>query len=103
LDYLDAILMPNDESPPFNDSAFEIAPSPRALFQYADRVFGYRPPTCPWHTLPDSSYSRLDYGNDRMIIDCVPISPAYRPNHTHCEMLSYELTLDSRPIVVDSG
>jgi uncharacterized heparinase superfamily protein len=103
LDFLDSILMPNDEIPLFNDSAFEIAPSPRALFDYADRLFEYRRPAPPRQTLPDSAYFRLGEGNDRMIIDCGPISPSYQPGHTHCDMLSYELALDARPIVVDSG
>lgn len=103
LDFLDAILMPNDEIPLFNDSTFGIAPSPRVLFEYADRLFGYRRPACPQHTLADSGYFRLGEGNDRMIIDCGPISPSYQPGHTHCDMLSYELAFDARPIVVDSG
>jgi hypothetical protein len=38
-----------------------------------------------------------------MIIDCDAVSPSYQPGHTHCDMLSYELALDGRPVFVDTG
>ena len=103
LDFLAAVLMPNDRIPLFNDSAFGIAPTPSALFSYADALFGYQRPEEPPDALADSGYFRLGAGGDRMIIDCGPVSPSYQPGHTHCDMLSYELALDGRPIVVDTG
>ena len=103
LDFLAAIVMPNDEIPLFNDSAFGIAPAPNVLFHYAKALFGYERPAEPPRALPDSGYFRLGEGGDRMIIDCGPVSPSYQPGHTHCDMLSYELALDDRPIVVDTG
>lgn len=103
LDFLDAILMPQDRIPLFNDSAFEIAPAPPALFDYAERLLGYSRLTTKRPALPDSGYFRLGDGNDRMIIDCGPVSPSYQPGHTHCDMLSYELALHGRAVVVDAG
>lgn len=103
LDFLAAILMPNGEIPLFNDAAFGIAPVPAALFDYAGRLSAYQRPADPPRALVDSGYYRLGEGADRMIIDCGPVSPAYQPGHTHCDMLSYELALDGRPIVVDTG
>lgn len=103
LDFLAAILMPNGKIPLFNDAAFGIAPAPAALFEYAWRLFGYQPPADPPRALVDSGYYLLGEGPDRMIIDCGSVSPAYQPGHTHCDMLSYELALDGRSIVVDTG
>jgi len=103
LDFLAAILLPNGEIPLFNDAAFGIAPTPAALFDYAGRLLGYQRPADPRRALLDSGYFRLGDGPDRMIIDCGPVSPSYQPGHTHCDMLSYELALDGRPIVVDTG
>lgn len=103
LDFLAAILMPDDVIPLFNDSAFGIAQTPSALFSYAEALFGYQRPEDPPAVLPDSGYFRLGAGEDRMIIDCGPVSPAYQPGHTHCDMLSYELALGGRPVVVDTG
>lgn len=39
----------------------------------------------------------------RLIIDAGPPGPAYQPGHAHCDMLSFELDLDGRPVVVDAG
>jgi len=103
LDFLAAILMPNGDIPLFNDSAVGIAPTPAALFGYAERLFRYERPDDLPRALIDSGYFRLGDGPDRMIIDCGPVSPSYQPGHTHCDVLSYELALDGRPIVVDTG
>ena len=40
---------------------------------------------------------------DRLIIDCGPVGPDYQPGHSHCDTLSFELSLQSRRVVVDSG
>jgi len=37
------------------------------------------------------------------MIDCGPGGPDYQPGHRHADTLSYELCLDGRRIVVDSG
>lgn len=103
LDFLAAILMPNGDIPLFNDAAFGVAPAPAALFDYGERLFRYQRPAESSRALIDSGYFRLGEGPDRLIIDCGPVSPSYQPGHTHCDMLSYELALDGRPVVVDTG
>lgn len=101
--FLEAILMPNRDVPLFNDSAFGIAPVAEELLNYAARLFSYQPHGAPPRALTHSGYFRLGDGPNRMIIDCGPVSPSYQPGHTHCDMLSYELALGGRPIVVDTG
>jgi uncharacterized heparinase superfamily protein len=39
----------------------------------------------------------------RLVVDAGPLGPAYQPGHAHCDMLSFELDLAGRPVVVDSG
>ncbi len=41
--------------------------------------------------------------NDMMVIDCGAIGPDYQPGHAHCDTLSYELAIDGRRVIVDSG
>ncbi|MGH9375784.1 MAG: heparinase II/III family protein, partial [Terriglobia bacterium] len=38
-----------------------------------------------------------------MIFDCGPLGPDYQPGHGHCDILSYELSLHSRRVIVDTG
>ena len=40
---------------------------------------------------------------NRMIIDCGPVGPDYQPGHSHCDTLSFELSLNNQRVVVDSG
>lgn len=40
---------------------------------------------------------------DRLIIDCGPVGPDYQPGHSHCDNLSFELSLKGRRVIVDSG
>jgi uncharacterized heparinase superfamily protein len=37
-----------------------------------------------------------------MIIDCGPVGPDYQPGHSHCDTLSFELSLGRHRVVVDS-
>jgi uncharacterized heparinase superfamily protein len=40
---------------------------------------------------------------DRLIVDCGPVGPDYQPGHSHCDTLSFELSVGGRRVVVDSG
>lgn len=107
LDFLHDICLPDGEIPLFNDSAFRIAPSPSRIFEYAKQTIGYDPPeqdiglSCCEKA--DSGYYVLRKGRDMMVIDCGPIGPDYNPAHAHCDTLSYELSLNGRRVIVDSG
>ncbi len=107
LDYLHDITMTDGNIPLFNDAAFGIAPTPEQLFAYARRVIGYERPAYP-HDLTvtakkDSGYFVLRQGEDALVFDCGPVGPDYQPGHAHCDILSYELSLNGRRVVVDSG
>jgi uncharacterized heparinase superfamily protein len=107
LDFLGGICLPDGTIPLFNDSAFGIAPTPQQIFEYAERVIEYKPPRRTADLIvkafPGSGYYVCRQADDMMIIDCGPIGPDYQPGHAHCDTLSYELVIDGRRVVVDSG
>ena len=107
LKFLNDICLPDSEIPLFNDSAFWIAPTPSQVFDYAKRVIGYEPPVKPTglaiHEKPQSGYYVCRNGEDVIIIDCGSIGPDYQPGHAHCDTLSYELAINGRRVIVDSG
>jgi len=90
----------------FNDANFGVAPSTQAISGYADRVLGadaHRTSDPPAISFPEAGYFILSSGEARMIVDAGPIGPDHFPAHGHCDLLSYELSLGDRRIVVDSG
>lgn len=107
LDFLSGICLPDGSIPLFNDSAFGIAPTPSQIFDYAERVIGYTQPpqstSLSVNAFSASGYYACRKANDMIIIDCGPIGPDYQPGHAHCDTLSYELAIDGRRVVVDSG
>ena len=107
LDFLQDILTPDGQIPLFNDAAFGIAPRPDALFDYAQRLIQYRRRATEYGlsicSKPDSGYYVIRDSNDMLIVDCGLIGPDYQPGHAHCDTLSYELFLDKRRIIVDTG
>lgn len=107
LDYLSSIIMPDGEIPLFNDSAFNIAPHPDSIFEYAGQVLGYvrnseQADGCI-ERLEDSGYFVIKDKQSMCIIDCGSVSPNYQPGHTHCDLLSYELTIGGCRVIVNSG
>src|SRR6185436_10242882 len=105
--FLNAICLPDGEIPLLNDSAFGIASQPNRIDAYASLVIGYtRPDTRSELSVtqhPQSGYYVLRKDQDMMIIDCGEIGPRYQPGHAHCDTLSYELAVNGRRMIVDSG
>lgn len=52
---------------------------------------------------PDTGYFGYRMGGESLVIDCGPVGPDYQPGHAHCDTLSFELCMDGRRIIVDSG
>ena len=107
LNFLSDICLADSEIPLLNDSAFGIAPTPSQIFDYAKRVIGYEPPVRPSglaiYEQSASGYYVCRNGDDAIIIDCGQIGPDYQPGHAHCDTLSYELVINGRRVIVDSG
>lgn len=107
LDFLNSIVFPDNRIPLFNDSAFNIAPSVESLNEYAKILFSYKRPneTSPIYIIekPDSGFFGFKSDIDMLIMTCGEIVPAYQPGHTHCDLLSFELMMSSKRIIIDSG
>lgn len=82
-----------------NDSALDIAPLPYQLFDYAKRL------GISWDKakLGDSGYRKLVNDRIEAIIDCGEITAGYQPGHSHADVLNFELRIDGKTIVTDTG
>ncbi|MBI3488966.1 MAG: alginate lyase family protein [Acidobacteria bacterium] len=105
LEWLQAMCHPDGEISLFNDAAFGIAPTPRALFTYAERLglsVRQERPSCH---LEASGYVVVgdSHRGDYLILDVGGMGPVYQPGHGHCDTLSFELSLAGRRVLVDTG
>lgn len=99
LGHLESILWTDGSIPLLNDSALGIAPKPSAIFDYARRL-GLK-----WEAIPlgECGYRRLVDGDMEAVVDVGNVTATYQPGHTHADVLSYELRIDGKPVVVDTG
>ncbi|MGB3900551.1 MAG: alginate lyase family protein [Mesorhizobium sp.] len=103
--WLAAMSHPDGEIAFFNDAAMGIAPPPAELEHYAQRL-GYpalSPMSPGCRHFPESGYIRLQNERAVMPVDVARIGPDYLPGHAHADTLSFELSLDGRRVIVNSG
>ena len=87
----------------FSDSAFDIAPLPEALAQYA-RTLGIEPaPLKRPGLLEATGYARLESDDFVLIVSVDAPSPPHQPGHAHCDALAFELSYRGERIVTDTG
>jgi uncharacterized heparinase superfamily protein len=91
------LLHPDGQIALVNDSAFGIANDPGELLAPAASTADGA-----W-SLPDAGYYGYREGGDYIVCDAGPVGPDYMPGHAHGDMLSFELSLGGRRVVVDSG
>lgn len=104
LAWLAAMSHPDGEIAFFNDAAQGIAPHPYALWAYCTRLNVPTPaPPQPLTWLQDSGYARLSAGQAVLIADVAAIGPDYIPGHAHADTLSFELSLGTQRVFVNSG
>ena len=103
--WLDVMEHPDGEISFFNDAALGIAPRGAELRAYAARLGQALPAPSfgPLEQLPESGYARLSCGPLSLIADCAPLGPDYLPAHGHADTLSFELSIDGRRVLVNSG
>lgn len=104
--FLSALTHPDGGIALFNDAALGIEAEPYQLMGYYKRVTGEPAlePAARVLAFPDSGYFVLAANRkDRLIVDCGKIGPDCQTGHSHCDTLSFELSLEGRRIVVDSG
>lgn len=99
LGHLESVKWGVGSIPLLNDSANGIAPTTSQLFYYA-KSLGLK-----WKKLPmkECGYRKLMAGNMEAIVDVGNITATYQPGHTHADTFNYELHIDGKPFVVDTG
>jgi uncharacterized heparinase superfamily protein len=103
--WLLAMRHPDGEISLFNDAAFDISPSMAELDDYALRVLGEVDTLAPSPLihLADSGYVRLSRGPAVALLDVGPVGPDYLPGHAHADTLSFELSVGTQRVLVNSG
>jgi hypothetical protein len=89
----------NGSIPHFNDSTDAIAPKSRQLFAYANDL-GV---TEKREKLGESGYRKFENDFYEMYVDIGNIGPDYIPGHAHSDTFNFELYVEGKPIVVDTG
>ncbi|WP_287829115.1 alginate lyase family protein [Bacteroides sp.] len=99
LGHLESILYADKSFPLFNDSARGIAPSPLDLFLYAKRL------NLIWQPikLKECGYRKMSNSFMEAFVDIGNITAPYQPGHTHSDVFNYELRVENRPFIVDTG
>ena len=99
LGHLESIVWSDNTIPLMNDAANGIAPPPEQIFDYARRL-GLR-----WEAIPlkESGYRKMTSEAMEAIVDVGNITATYQPGHTHADTFNYELRIDGKPFVVDTG
>ena len=102
--WLYSMCHPDGEISFFNDAAIGIAPAPRELFGYAERlkVEVIVNSEALVH-LQHSGYIRLESRGMVALLDVAPVGPDFIPGHAHADTLSFELSLGKKRFLVNSG
>jgi len=100
LSFLQNISFENGEIPHFNDSTAGIAPTTKQLFDYA-KVLDLKIQNLK---LKNSGYRKFHKNNYEIIIDAGNLGGVdYNLAHSHNDMLSFELYVNNKPIIVNTG
>lgn len=99
LGHLESIVWGDKTIPLLNDAANGIAPTPEQIFDYAKRL------GLQWRALPlkESGYRKMFSSSLEAIVDVGNITATYQPGHTHADTFNYELRVDGKPFIVDTG
>jgi hypothetical protein len=96
---LQHITFKNGDIPLLNDSTNKIAPNSKELFVYANNL--------KLETrnikLKDSGYRKVIKDRYECIVDVGQIGADYIPGHAHSDTFNFELYIDEKPFIIDSG
>ena len=99
LAWLRRMLHPDGTIAFFQDAAFDMAPSPGMIFEYAQRL-GVDPAASG---RDHSGYARLELPGTVLLADVAGPGPAHQPGHAHAGALSFELSHRGHRFLVNSG
>jgi len=99
LGWLNTISYENGDIPLLNDSANKIAPTTKELNDYALNLTL----NAERLTLNSSGYRKIKNERYEIIMDVGNIGPDYIPGHAHSDTFNFELYIDGKPFIVDTG
>ncbi|MEW4922388.1 alginate lyase family protein [Algibacter sp. 2305UL17-15] len=99
LSWLQVVTYKNGNIPMVNDSAYGIAAESKKLFAYAESL------NLQWKKalLSDSGYRKIENNIYELFLDVGHVGPKYQPGHAHSDTFSFELYVNEKPIIVDTG
>lgn len=110
LQWLNHISYENGDIPLLNDSANKIAPTTKKLNTYAKKLKINQSPCNPAgtrtitnHQLQNSGYRKIKKDNYECIVDVGEVGASYIPGHAHADTFNFELHIDNKPFIVDTG
>jgi hypothetical protein len=99
LGWLENISYQNGDIPLLNDSANKIAPTSKELFEYANNL----KLKIKNLILKESGYRKIVNKNYECIVDIGNIGAKYIPGHAHADTFNFEIYIDKKPFIVDTG
>ena len=99
LGWLNTVTYRNGSIPLLNDSANHIAPTTKELKAYATRL-KIQTKIVP---LSESGYRKIENSKYEMIVDVGNIGPDYIPGHAHSDTFNFELYIEGKSFIVDTG
>jgi uncharacterized heparinase superfamily protein len=87
----------------FNDAGLDMAYRPRVCLEAYARLFGEAPAPRRVFALPQAGFFGARLGDDYVVLDCGRIGPDDLPAHAHGDVLSFELSVAGRRMIVDQG
>jgi uncharacterized heparinase superfamily protein len=104
LEWLQAMCHPDGKISFFNDASMGIAAAPNTIDAYAIQLGLSLPSSLAEVTqLSHSGYTRVTKDQVSLIFNHAQIGPDYQPGHAHADSLSFELSIDSHRLFVNSG
>jgi len=91
------------KTPAFNDSADGVSKDFRCLLEVCNRYFKLSPQSNSNTSLDKSGFYIIEDKDKKLIFDTGNICPSYLPAHGHCDALSFELSTNRLPFIVNSG
>jgi uncharacterized heparinase superfamily protein len=105
MNWLSLMKYNNEEFAHFNDCSNGIAPTYKELEKLAFKIGLNQKPLLESKFIhfPKSGFAVAKYSKIHLVADIGPIGPDYLPGHAHADTLSFELAVDGKRIVVNSG
>lgn len=99
LGWMETIALPDGGIPLLNDSAYNIAPLPTELLNYAKSL----DITALVQPLTDCGYRKISTNRYTLYVDIGEIGPSYIPGHAHSDTFNFELYVDKKPLLIETG